>query len=106
MKIFVDDIRACPDGWVLDRDITSAIRHLSDGNVTEVSLDFDMRHCANKRCQYRNESFEPVYRYLELMPPSRRPAIRIHTGNVAKGQYWAERLGVEYHLFDERDYSD
>lgn len=104
IKLFVDDIRACPDGWLSARDITTAIRYLSSGIVDEISLDFDIRKCANKRCQYRNESFEPVFHYLLIM--QNRPLIRIHTGNTEEGQRWAGLFEIKWDgIFDEKNYS-
>lgn len=112
MKLFVDDIRACPEGWTLARTNTEAIRLLSKAVVTEISLDFDIRTCSNKRCQENRETFEPVYHMLYLMqrtcPSSTPQRIFIHTGNVSEGQKWAKELGrfvpVHCEIFNPENY--
>ncbi len=95
MKLFVDDFRACPDGWVLARTIGEAVRLLASGYVDEVSLDYDIRRCSNKRCrESKDDSFEAVYLYILAM--GHRPSISIHTGNVVKGKEWAAIFGIPY----------
>lgn len=42
MKLFVDDLRPCPDGWVLAKTATEAISVLITGEVRELSLDHDL----------------------------------------------------------------
>lgn len=37
IKLFVDDLRACPKGWVPARTVTEAIRILATQSVEEVS---------------------------------------------------------------------
>ena len=44
MKLFVDDTRPCPAGWVLARTYKEAMAHLfyCSNGVSEVSLDHDL----------------------------------------------------------------
>jgi hypothetical protein len=42
MKLFLDDIRKCPEGYVLVRTAEDAISLLDTGSVAEVSLDHDL----------------------------------------------------------------
>jgi len=42
MKLFVDDQRAAPQGWICARSVDEAIEHLSQGAVTDLSLDYDL----------------------------------------------------------------
>src|SRR6476620_4977694 len=42
MKVFLDDERGCPPGWVSARWRADAIRLLETGEVTELSLDHDL----------------------------------------------------------------
>lgn len=105
MKLFVDDIRKCPQGWQLARTVSSAIAWLSRGVVEEISLDHDIQ-CSHPGCYVDCglESFMAVAHYLALMPD--RPVIRIHTGNVVAGRQMADLLGVQYNneIFDPRNY--
>ena len=42
MKLWVDDLRVPPDGWVWVMTIGAAIRKLRTGTVTELALDHDL----------------------------------------------------------------
>lgn len=42
VKIYLDDNRPAPVGWTLVRTADEAIAKLRQGNVTEVSLDYDL----------------------------------------------------------------
>lgn len=42
MKLYVDDIRIAPEGWVQAWNAAQAIKMLSSGEVTELSLDHDL----------------------------------------------------------------
>jgi hypothetical protein len=42
MKLFLDDLRACPDGYTLCRTAEEAIALLKTGDVTEISFDHDL----------------------------------------------------------------
>ena len=42
MKVYLDDERTAPDGWVRVYWPDEAIELLSSGNVTEISLDHDL----------------------------------------------------------------
>lgn len=113
MKLFIDDFRECPEGWTAARTVTEAIRWL-DTNfmaIEEVSLDHDIRQCAGKRCANRNETFEPVARFLACLNFVGRgdkpaPLIRIHTGNIQAGAKMADILGQFYqpYIFNPKDY--
>lgn len=104
MKLFVDDIRKCPKGWHLARTVTQAISVLSRGVVEEVSLDHDIayQHCPGN---IDFETFMPVAQYIALM--SKKPVVRIHTGNISAGQRMAEVIGIQYmpYIYDEKDYT-
>lgn len=97
MKLFVDDIRKPPEGWQVARTITDAIRILATQEVEEISLDHDIA-CRLVMGQEHSseETFEPVARYLALMPAERRPKISIHTANPGAGQVMAKILGIYY----------
>jgi len=42
MKLWVDDLRVAPAGWVWVKTIGAAIRHLKTGTVTDLALDHDL----------------------------------------------------------------
>ena len=113
LKLFVDDIRSCPEGWVPARTVTEAIRILATQIVTEVSLDHDIT------CEYgltgsshsSPETFEPVAWYLALMGGQGGkewiyPTIRIHTANVEAGRRMAQIMGIPYNneIYSDENY--
>lgn len=106
MKVFVDDFRECPAGWTVARTNSEAIRLLFSGVVDEISLDYDVRRCSNKRCrESKDDSFVATYHYLLIMRT--RPTIRIHTGNVERGQAWAEMFGIKWEgIYDPKNYEE
>lgn len=112
MKLFVDDIRACPEGWVLARTITEAIRLLSTQDVTHVSLDHDIGcRLASGQEHSSDETFEPVAWYLAKVydhPAWGGPVILIHTGNIEAGKRMAEIMGIQDYspaqIFDPENY--
>lgn len=42
MKLYVDDIRIAPEGWVQAWNARQAVEQLSTGEVTHLSLDHDL----------------------------------------------------------------
>lgn len=91
MKLFVDDLRKCPDGWTLARTNTEAIRLLATGHVKEISIDHDIAYFAPDakvkiRLAIGEETFQPVVYYICAMKPEGRPKeITIHTANYSAG---------------------
>lgn len=86
MRLYVDDLRRCPEGWKLARTITDAINNLVNGRVHEISLDHDICFLRGGDIRMHKESFMPVCQVLCLLPVDLRPTIvRIHTANVDAG---------------------
>jgi len=42
MKVYLDDVRSTPDGWVRCYWPEEVIEHLKTGNITHLSLDHDL----------------------------------------------------------------
>jgi hypothetical protein len=107
MKLYVDDLRKCPEGWQLARTNTEAIRLLATGYVEEISIDHDIcvpniefiDEGVKKRLQIGQETFQPVVYYLIAMNPEFRPKIvNMHTANTGAGQMLVQmmkRNGIE-----------
>jgi len=47
IDLYVDDVRKCPDGWIVARTIEAAKEALTLGHVRRLSLDHDMGACDN-----------------------------------------------------------
>lgn len=46
MKVYLDDVREEPEGWVRTKTVAETIELLKTGEVTEISLDHDLGECA------------------------------------------------------------
>lgn len=85
MKLFIDDIRVAPQGWVLARTITEAIRILATQKVEEVSLDHDIAYMDERgsftgKCS--QENYTPVAWYIREMAKESRPGtVYVHSAN-------------------------
>lgn len=107
LRLFVDDMRECPKGWIPAKSVTEAIRYLSTVDFEEVSLDHDIQCGLDNHKHTSNETFEPVAWFLLL---ANRPIeiikVRIHTSNVAAGRRMADIMGIDYNnqIYDPRDY--
>jgi hypothetical protein len=111
MRLYVDDLRKCPEGWELARTNTEAIRLLSTGYVEEISIDHDIcvpnvefiSEGVKKRLQIGQETFQPVVYYIIAMQPEFRPKkVTMHTANTDAGQklvQMMQRQGIDavYH---------
>ena len=82
VKVFLDDCRPTPAGWVPARCAEEVIRLLEQGNVTELSLDPDLGDDA------RGTGYE-VLTWIQravVVRGFRPPRIRVHSANPATGQ--------------------
>lgn len=79
MKVYLDDERPAPDGWVRVERAADAIALLESGEVTELSLDHDLGDDA------QGTGYDVVL-WLEqavALHGFRPPRIRVHTANVS-----------------------
>ena len=77
MKIFLDDEREAPEGWVHVRWPDEAIELLKIGNVTDVSLDHDLGD------DERGTGYDVIL-WIEEVVATRGfnpPNIRVHSAN-------------------------
>jgi len=95
MKLYVDDIRPAPEGWMQARTVTEAIRTIARfGNeITDISLDHDISVAVSVGGEYRPfpspETFQAVAYYIEAMRNfllDWNPNIIIHTANPVGGK--------------------
>lgn len=98
MKLFVDDIRPAPEGWMQARTVTEAIRTLARfGNeITDISLDHDISIPVSVDGEYRPfpspETFQAVAYYMlahwheDVYPKEDTPKVIIHTANPVGGK--------------------
>lgn len=76
MKVYLDDVRPTPDGWIGVSTVKEVIDLLETGQVTEVSLDHDLGFSRETGYDVLTWMEEKVIR--EGFVP---PKINIHTSN-------------------------
>lgn len=96
MKLFVDDIRPAPEGWMQARTVTEAIRTIArfGHEITDISLDHDISMAVlvqgTERPFPSPETFQAVAYYIVEyynLPEKRpEPKITIHTANPVGGK--------------------
>ena len=94
MKLYVDDARTPPSGWVLARTVKDAIRILDAGGILEVSLDYFIG-------EGDGGTFLPVAHHIADMPAEIRPRrVRLHTASGAGASRLAQALRGAVELDD------
>lgn len=83
LRLFVDDLRECPEGWHPARTVTEAVRVLATMPVDVVSLDHDIETQDYSGRRFNSmETFATVAFYLSAMGDDVRPKkVFIHTAN-------------------------
>lgn len=79
MKIYLDDERKPPEGWILVRWPDEVIEHLKSGQVTHVSLDHDLGD------DNRGTGYDVILWLEEAVVTQgfAPPIIQVHTANVS-----------------------
>lgn len=95
MKVYLDDIRIAPDGWVRAYWPEEVIALLKTGGVTEISLDHDLGDILNTPRGGKERTGYDVLLWLERAVVTEGfdpPVIHIHTANwVAEDRMKAAR---------------
>lgn len=102
LKLFVDDYRPAPQGWVQAKTVTEAIRMIMTypRDIETISLDHDIENSA--------ETFMAVAHFLVMFLKDRKsittvlPKINIHTGNPDAGDRMAAILLKEVDIVATR----
>ena len=84
MKVYLDDERTTPDGWVRVYWQDEAIELLSSGNVTEISLDHDLGD-ADRGTGYDVVLWIEEQVALHGFAP---PMMSVHSANVSARNKW------------------
>lgn len=90
MKVYLDDCREAPDGWVRTYWPEEVIELLKTGKVTEISLDHDLGdHFGRPAGIEKERTGYDVLVWLERMVATdgfKPPVIHIHTANPVAEQ--------------------
>lgn len=96
MKVFLDDERQTPEGWVRTYTVEETIELLKSGEVTDLSLDNDL-----------GEGVEEGYKVLdwleeEVVMKSFKPPenISAHSQNAVRRVYMRDLIKRIYQLYD------
>lgn len=94
-KIWLDDVRPAPEGWVWMKTPWGAITELKKGDVTVISLDNDL--------QLTDAEGYDVVKWIEeqvhTLPGYAPPAIHVHTMNpVARRKMFSGIEAIERYL--------
>lgn len=97
MKLWVDDIRPAPEGWVRAKTVTEAIRLIHTNPIEEVSLDHDISYKVSighgdARPFCAPETFEPVARFISVVRHYNDLKITLHTANAVAAKKMADIL--------------
>ncbi|MBI3205300.1 MAG: hypothetical protein HYZ29_27425 [Myxococcales bacterium] len=97
MKVFLDDERPTPDGWIAARWPSEVIEWLRGGGVTHVSLDHDLGDAADAQREDRPErTGYDVLVWLEerafTEPQAPVPELSIHSANAAGRERMARAI--------------
>ena len=98
MRLYIDDIRPAPEGWMQARTVTDAIKTIAQfgEEITEISLDHDISIPVSANGEYRPfpspETFQAVAYFLAHTTDRWEcngkdlPKITIHTANPVGGK--------------------
>ena len=85
MKVYLDDVRVAPDGWVRTWWPAEVIALLKTGDVTEISLDHDLgAHFGRPDSVKKERTGYDVLLWIEravILDGFKPPVIQIHTAN-------------------------
>lgn len=98
-KLFVDDMRDIPAGWIGARTVSEAIAILAALPISHISLDHDIIYPRSVMSDYQplaQETFKGVAHYVALMDSKVRPQIRIHTANAGAAMTMCDILGLPF----------
>lgn len=112
-RLFVDDNREPPKGWMCARTVSDAIMFLrSFSPIAEISLDHDIlfpQHGIDRYSMYSAENYKGVAAYIAALPEDKRPGrIRLHSSNSTAAQTMCDIMGIDFldawRQYDAEDY--
>lgn len=79
MRLYLDDERTTPDGWVGVKTYTECVAVLASGVVTHISLDHDLGNPTDGKNGYDVACW--IERECHTNPHFRLPMLMVHTQN-------------------------
>lgn len=102
MKVFLDDARTPPTGWVLVHWPEEVIELLKQENVDEISLDHDLGNDSHGTGYDVILWIEEAVANRSFIPP----IIRIHSANASARQKMEAGIKSIHRLLDQRGLRD
>lgn len=96
-KLFVDDMRPIPAGWIGARTVSEAIAILATLPIAEISLDHDILAHPAVGDLYQalsHETFKGVAYFISQMVDP--PVVSIHTANAGAAYTMCQILGLDF----------
>ena len=88
MKVYMDDERETPEGWVRTYDVETTIQCLKTREVTDLSLDNDLGEGQEEGYKVVDWLEETVY-FDDTFP---MPTVTVHSANASRVQYMRRAL--------------
>ena len=96
LKVFLDDIRTPPTGWILTKTPEETIKLLKTGKVTDLSLDHDLGENVGNGYDVILWIEEEVYTF-NFIPPN----IKVHSSNVSAREKMEAGINKIYELTEK-----
>ena len=112
-RLFVDDTREIPKGWMGARTVSDTIQFLYKFSpIAEISLDYDIlfpQHGIDRYSMYSAENYSGVAYYIAQQSEELKPKkIRIHSSNTGAALQMCQIMGLDfnstYKLYNAEDY--
>jgi hypothetical protein len=97
IKVYLDDLRPCPDGWVYVQTAWDAIKLLKNNDVDEISLDHDLGPHEKVGCGYNVACFIEEQAVAGKKPP----ITHIHSSNPVGRKNMQMCLDSAWRLYNE-----
>lgn len=102
-RLWLDDIREAPEGWIRCRWPDEVIEFLKEGDVTEISLDHDLGDAPAGYCESERTGMDVLraLMYMQSLEPDLvLPVIHIHSNNIVAAKRmreWVQLLQTRAH---------
>lgn len=98
MKVYLDDVREAPEGWVRAYNLSDAIGYLKSGKVTEMSLDHDLGDDSAGSGYDVLTWIEQAVAIYDFRPPT----LTIHSANPVGRDRMAVAIDSIYRLYKNK----
>lgn len=98
MKIYLDDVRDAPEGWIRAKTVTEALRLLRTNTVEEISLDNDLGDGESEGYTLLN-----IIEWTVAQGTLDPPKMKVHSSNPAARKRMEAAIKQIYKLYAQRE---